>query len=302
MSAQVNRIINALNIPLRVLLVLAIVAALAWTIYFFIFATSNLTKDSDDSTSSNVVESRVDAEDIVRADLFGKVEEAPAVQEIKETALNLSLTGVLFNATDPAKSIAIIKQGNRSSEKYYVGDRIAGVAELTEILEDRVIITRNGQREWLAFDEPAPIFEKTDETSFLFEHPTDAQYITQAEVGIQESEIKNEAETTTETLNQWLKNTVEKSSKRLESEPNAVLAEWGLAPLSEDEPEGYRMDEAMAGRVGLQSGDVIVAVNGTAVGNLSQDLPKIQQHLENETLELTVQRGDDTMKVSIKLN
>ncbi|MCY3628191.1 MAG: PDZ domain-containing protein [Gammaproteobacteria bacterium] len=298
MSAQVNRIINALNIPLRVLLVLAIVAALAWTVYFFIFAASNLTKDSDDSESSNVVESRVDAEDIVRADLFGKVKEAPVAQEIKETALNLSLTGVLFNATDPAKSIAIIKQGNRSSEKYYVGDRIAGVAELTEILEHRVIITRNGQREWLAFDEPVPIFEKNDETSFLFEHPTDAQYITQAEVGIQESEVKNEAET----LNQWLKNTIKKSSKRLESEPNAVLAEWGLAPLSEDEPEGYRMDEAMAGRIGLQSGDVVVAVNGTAVGNISQDLPKIQQHLENETLELTVQSGDDTMKVSIKLN
>lgn len=298
MSAQINRIINTLNIPLRALLVLAIIAAIVWTVYFFIFATSNLTKDTDDTAGSSVVEARVDAEDIVRADLFGKVEEAPVVQEIKETALNLSLTGVLFNAADPTKSVAIIKQGNRPSEKFYVGDRIAGIAELTEILADRVIITRNGQREWLAFDEPVPIFEKTEETSYLIDHPTDAQYITQADVGIQESVSKNE----TETLNQWLKNTVEKSSKRLESEPDAVLAEWGLTPLSEDEPEGYRMDESMAGRMDLQSDDVIIAVNGTAVGNLSQDLPKIQQYLENETLELTIQRGDDTMKVSIKLN
>lgn len=298
MPAQINRIINTLNIPLRALLVLAIIAAIAWTVYFFIFATSNLTKDTDDTAGSSVVEAKVDAEDIVRADLFGKVEDAPVVQEIKETALNLSLTGVLFNAADPTKSVAIIKQGNRQSEKFYVGDRIAGIAELTEILADRVIITRNGQREWLAFDEPVPIFEKTEETSYLIEHPTDAQYITQADVGIPESASKNE----TETLNQWLKNTVEESSKRLESEPDAVLAEWGLIPLSEDEPEGYRMDETMAGRMGLQSDDVIVAVNGTAVGNLSQDLPKIQQYLENETLELTIQRGDDTMKVSIKLN
>lgn len=298
MSPQVNRIVNALNIPLRVLFVLAIIATIAWTVYYFIFVTANLTKDSDDSAGSSVVESRVDAEDIVRADLFGKVEAAPEVQEIKETALNLALTGVLFNATDPTKSVAIIKQGNRPSEKFYVGDRIAGIAELTEILEDRVIITRNGQREWLAFDEPVSIFEKSEETSFLIEHPNDAQYITQADVGIQESETKNAAET----LNQWLQSTVEQSSKRLESEPDAVLAEWGLTPLSEDEPEGYRMDASLAGRVGLQSNDVIVAVNGTAVGNLSQDLSKIQEHLENETLELTVQRGDDTMKVSIKLN
>ena len=303
MPPQLNRIINLLNIPVRILLVLAILAAIALAIYYWLFTTKELVNQNDSSATSSVA-SQVDIEDIISADLFGKTDEGPVVQEIKETALNLSLTGVLFNANDPKKSIAIIKQGNRKAEKHYVGDRIAGIAELTEILEDRVIITRNGQREWLAFDEPIPIFEKADETSFRFQHPNDGPYVTQAQIGSQETpELSAEEPAVTPTdLARWLHTTLTELSPNQNSKFESVEHDPTLAPKSPNTTAGFQIDDNWASRLGLKSGDVIKAINGTPIGNLTEGLPKINQRLENDTLELEIQRGEDTMKVSIKLN
>lgn len=305
-SANVNRLLNALNIPIRILLVLALLAAIANAIYFFGFAVNNKSDAANVDSSPSVVETRVRANDIIRAELFGAQDDEEVAKPIEETTLNLRLTGILFNAAEPELSFAIIKQGNRSAEKFKVGDRIAGVAELTEIHEDRVIITRAGQQEWLAFEKRQPLFTPVEETSFLSpEIPTgiraEESYITQQQL-FEDDESPNEptAGEASQTSVEWLLETLEKNTDRLQSDPDEVLEEWGLTQVSTELAKGYRLNETMASRVGLRAGDVVVAVNGQSIGNVVDDLTSFKEQLDSDSVEVEVRRGAETMLVKIK--
>jgi len=87
--------------------------------------------------------------DVVRANLFGDPTPAPVAKVAPKTTLNLTLQGVLW-ATDDGLARAIIKEGNKNSKLYSIGEKISGAnASIREIRGNEVILDRNGAAESL---------------------------------------------------------------------------------------------------------------------------------------------------------
>ena len=56
----------------------------------------------------------------------------------------------------------------------------------------------------------------------------------------------------------------------------------------------------MAERLGLLAGDILLSVNGHSVGNVEEDVARLEDHLEADSLELEIQREDT--KITITYN
>ena len=85
-------------------------------------------------------------------------------------------------------------------------------------------------------------------------------------------------------------------SQRLQEDPAGLLAELGLSAVSPTEARGYHLGAAAAQpllqQAGLQAGDVILSVNGVALGQALQDSALIQQVLDAGLVRVEVQRGE----------
>ncbi len=80
----------------------------------------------------------------------------------------------------------------------------------------------------------------------------------------------------------------------LQQNPGEVLSQLGVSPVSEGNTQGYRIGNEVASdvltRAGLMRGDVILSVNGQAVGDLSNDQKMIDQVLAQKRVRVGVQR------------
>lgn len=69
-------------------------------------------------------------------------------QEVPNTLLNLSLVGIL-KASNPQDSQALIKVGSQDEKLYVINDQLPGGAVLVKVLDDAILLKRNGQIEKL---------------------------------------------------------------------------------------------------------------------------------------------------------
>ena len=80
-----------------------------------------------------------------------------------------------------------------------------------------------------------------------------------------------------------------------------------VRPLTSDErsqsgiQSGLLVERAQgaAARAGIQAGDVVLAVDGTAVNNVNQLRSMVEQH--QDTVALLIQRGDARIFVPVQL-
>ncbi len=285
--------IDKLMIPVRVLIVLALAYSIAMTILFMFFG-SNQDSDTDSGTvpPHQPMTPAITPADITSANLFGSLPEELEAP-LKETTLNLKLQGVFFNESNPAESSAVIvDRSNGKSTLYRTGERVGGVAEVSEIQSDRVILTRAGQRELLTFDPPAdPIFELVRESSQIFTPDGTDGFLPQSALASADDESS------------WLGQFYRNFGERLVNAPEEVFDEWGITPVSQNSAEGYHVSSVLAertGGLGLRSGDIVTSVNGHQVGDIAQDLSEFRRNLNTEELELEIQRGETTLKISLK--
>ncbi len=70
--------------------------------------------------------------------------------------------------------------------------------------------------------------------------------------------------------------------------------------------EGYRLDDLAQSpylsQTGLQQGDVILSVNGKAVGDIRQDQQEIDNILAQGSARLEIQRGTRRFFITASLN
>ena len=100
-------------------------------------------------------EKPVKQHDISKFQLFGIAGRSPEpkpveTKDLPKTNLKLTLTGVSAGTGDRVAS-ALIEGPNRETELYKVGDSLPGNATLSNIYEDRVVISRSGRLENLFF-------------------------------------------------------------------------------------------------------------------------------------------------------
>ena len=293
---KVPAAIDHLIIPIRVIILLGLAYAIYLAVLFFVFGSE------DDETDANSapdfpMPSAVSVGTIIRANLFGELPKEEVEQVIEETTLNLKLLGISYSEADPALSRAyIVGRTKARAVRCAVGTRVDGV-EITDIFEDHVLLQRAGRKESLYVEQREWYITPVEETTFMPEIPMLAEgLITQAELaGSEDTE-----ESTSTSPEGWVRQYYDTHRERLENEPKEVLTEMGLSPVVEESAAGYRLEAVMADRLGLSAGDILLAVNGHSVGNVEEDLARLEDHLEADSLELEVQREDTKITLTYK--
>ena len=312
---NLNAILNSVAMPVRILVVVAVLVGIVYSVYDLI----SPMETSPTATPTTSYQPAVRVDDIARVNLFGSEEQPDdyTIETLATTTLNLTLVSVVFDEINPDMSWARIAQGTQKPKKFTHGDRIAGVANLSEVLRDRVILERLGQRELLAFDseydyfEPRELVLPVDSTT---EYSGSSGFIHQQMLHNDQPNEESSSDQSrggSDTMNQEQSNagTVEGTREliksfrqRLEEDPEQFLQEVGLTPVSQDTASGYKVNESLAKRLGLREGDILTSINGETIGDIKSDLPRVLEQMNSSSAKLQVKRGDETISIEIPLD
>ncbi len=205
-------------------------------------------------------------------DFFGRSEQPVQVAEAvrrsaPETRLRLRLEGVLV-AQRPEDSGAIVAGSNGETAYYRVGEMLPGNAELAEVEPGRILIRRGGRYETLTFEEQV----SSDLVAEVAAEP--------AESGPDEF--------------------LASAREQIDNQGIAALAPFGLSPVDDSDMSGYVYDgsNAMLNAVNLQAGDVITAINGQRLGDISQDKALLENWRGQAQLEIEIERDGSILTIS----
>jgi general secretion pathway protein C len=203
---------------------------------------------------------------IVNAHLFG-VAGVTASGEAPQTTMPLILAGVIADR-DPAKGQAIIGENAVAAKLYAVGGSIPGGARLHAVYSDRVLLERNGALETLK----------------LPRSPSSANAA--APTSPQPSRLAAAA-----------------------SNPTLLAGLVRVQPVfSQGKLSGYRIfpggtkgGAAAFSQLGLRAGDLIEAVNGTALDDAARAMEVLQTLGSSATATITVSRNGASQEINLNL-
>lgn len=205
--------------------------------------------------------------------LFGRPEgaaqaPAPVDETIQETALDLTLKGILARR-GTGRKIALVAEGGAREKVYRPGDRVAG-AEITHIEARRVILLRDGRREALALETAEPrrgsSFNKNRVTEGITAINAHARVVS--------------------------RNLLERQMQRLPE----LLGQARAAPYRDNNglEAGFRIvdiePDGVFDKLGLLREDVIVSVNGVSVRNNREALAAYRSFKSADALRVGLLR------------
>ncbi|UTA47887.1 type II secretion system protein GspC [Simiduia sp. 21SJ11W-1] len=236
--------------------------------------------------SSEAPAQALDIEAFASLNPFGKaadepVEEiqAPSIEdEAQETRLQLQLQGVIATG-DSSQDKAIIANGSQQA-LYSVGDALPGGAnvKLSKVLSDRVVIANNGRYEllWL-YDEterakPQPVSPpKPMRATAKISRDVAERYVDMKDLSAQS-----------------LADVVKISLKR----DGAEILGFEVRP---------GRDRGVFDAMGLQSGDIVTAVNGTSLTDTATAVNVAKSLRDSRSAQLTILRGGEETQLRISL-
>ncbi len=246
------------------------------------------------TTDQGTMPALLGARDIARLAWFGSApEDAALLGNAQSAGVNVShytLKGVSVSA-DPAFSGAYISIGGGPEHYYRAGETLPdGGWVIGAVLADQVILAQGTNRATLVM--PAPSTPRADGAALsptgnasvasrFVTLPPDAP--TPPPVALSTGEV----------------------ARRFLDNPGALLAQAGLEPVSAGEQQGYRFTGQDAQGVfdnrGIVAGDIVLAVNGKAVGNPKGDRALIPTLALQKKLTLDVKRGEQTITIDYPL-
>jgi general secretion pathway protein C len=295
-QAQLQQQLSRADRPARVLFGVLLLVWLGWWCAdtFWLLQSGPRQITTDESlpviTASGSGTREVVGIDRIRSwEVFGnaeRVEQVAVAAEAPDTRLRLELLG-LFQHPESVFASAIIAEQGREGELFRVGDRVPGNATLEEILPDRVILLRAGQREALRLKEP-------DASSLAAPATAAAPAVARPNrldrrAGVQAPRVE----------------TVQGDSLTgddggdLGAQRNMIIQQLGLAPSgSEGYLIGATAPRELLQQVGLRPGDVIVSVNGFTLGDEGNDVAALQEFRNSGAASIVVQRGAQRFTVN----
>ena len=220
---------------------------------------------------------------LIQRDLFGQSDSigtASASAPTTPTRLPLNLRAV-FVSTDPGQSTAIISQRNNSGKLYSPGDMLPGSAKLASIEATRVILSRAGTREELAF--------KSD---------------FKAKKGIQAATIapQQAAQTSPAAPANPQSNALQQINAQLAQDPDETLEKMGVSRRSEG---GYRIgstaNQPFLAQSGLQPGDVVLSINGRPLGDINVDRLALTNLAKAGSVSVELLRNGQTLTIKTRI-
>ncbi|MEN8803321.1 MAG: type II secretion system protein GspC [Thiogranum sp.] len=227
---------------------------------------------------------RITEQQIAGWHLFGVAGEEKAaatkVIEAPETRLKLTLRGV-FASEDSAGGRAIVGDPKGKEENYAVGDPLPGGAKLSEIYPDRIILERNGRFETLRLPK--------DRTN---PQPGDTGSRSATRAGSVGTPGKVAA--------------FQKYRNEIKRNPSSFMNYVQAAPHREGGKfVGFKLKPGKQAdafeQLGLQSGDVVTAINGVQIDSPSTGMKAMRALGEGDSVSVTLLRGGQETSLSLSL-
>ncbi|RUO29844.1 type II secretion system protein GspC [Aliidiomarina sedimenti] len=225
--------------------------------------------------------------------LFGdRVAAAEADAEVldaPETTLNVRLVG-LVASVDPERSAAIIEQSG-TQRTYIIGERIGNSrATLDAVFPDRVILDNGGRREAL-------YIEGRD--------GSEAQLRMPASPAAQVNQSENES-TRSEQVDLSANQELLEAVSNVRENPSELLEIINVSPVRNGQQlTGYRLsprqNRALFDALGLQPGDIALAINGFDLTEPSEALAAMNELQDATRAIVQVQRGNNIIDLELQV-
>lgn len=207
-----------------------------------------------------------------------------------ESQLNLILTGIM-SSEDASSGMAYIKTTKGEEKKFKVGDDVFGLAKLSEVHDDYLILSRGSKKERLSLHKGVGI--NTDR------RPASRKKKTETTEEIKANNIRNFVKNSgdwQQTLNQ---------QKFDPNKINNIVKNLNVMQNNQGQITGLRVASMSQNsallKQGLKRNDQIVAVNGTAIS--SQNLLNLRQELEQAgNAQVTVMRNGRKINLNVNLS
>ena len=239
---------------------------------------------------------QINIEAVVSRNLFGKPvtqmsAQAQLVAKAAETRLPLELRAV-FESSKRSISAAIIGQRGQNAKLFTVGDSVPGNAILEGVVGDKVLLRRAGKLEFLPFPESKYQATQNQKTRGAINQTKNEQLVISSDAGKQTpiTDILEASEARAPTAES---STEPALLREFKENPREMISKIGL---SETKSGGYRVGNVSNSpylrQSGLQSGDVILSVNGQTLSNVQNDRTQLAGLMAGGTARLEIQRGD----------
>ncbi len=235
------------------------------------------TSEGDSTDAAPVVQApapNVDIAAVVNAHLFGVAPQSGDPSDAPATTANLALAGTLAGL-EPEHGWAIIGASGQTARVYATGASLPGGAKLFAVYPDRVILDRNGARESLLMPRLA------SGAGGRVGPPTAGLPPVAPDASIADS------------VRQLLVKNPSAGSELLRPQP--VFAGGSL--------RGYRVypgrNRAQFANLGLQPGDLVLAVNGAALDDPNRGLEILRGVGQGSAVTLTVERGGQQQQITV---
>ena len=239
---------------------------------------------------------QVNIEAVVSRNLFGEPvtqmsSQAQLVAKAAETRLPLELRAV-FESSESSISAAIIGQRGQNAKLFTVGDSVPGNAILEGVVGDKVLLRRAGKLEFLPFPESKYQATQNQKGRVAINQTKNEQLVISPDAGKQSP--TNDILETIEAQAPTAESSTEPALLReFKENPQEMISKIGL---SETKSGGYRVGNVSNSpylrQSGLQSGDVILSVNGQTLSNVQNDSTQLAGLMTGGTARLEIQRGD----------
>ena len=238
----------------------------------------------------------IDINQLVNRNLFGtsdksKKETTDYSKPATKTQLPLTLLSV-FASESRERSAAIISQRDQPPKRYKIQDTLPGNATLIEIMKNKVIFIRAGNREELSFPEVKDSFAtlKTTQT----EKKT-GQRIANLTINQETISVSRPNQVPSGRFPSNTKDEQQESTHRSEGFESVKAVVEAQENLSFNKQGGMIVDESINStylrQTGLQQGDIILSVNGKPTNQVGKSKQMIQTLLAEGSARIEIQRG-----------
>jgi general secretion pathway protein C len=231
--------------------------------------------------------------------LFGDAsapESSASAEDAPATSLSLQLLGT-FSTGDARLAGAVIGERGQDGELYRIGATLPGGAVLEKVEASKVLLRRRGQLETLSFDAAPSAGAAGDGNAGLdmaagFRNMRER--LSTPPQFTEDGEPVSRAQTVLTEL-----------QEDLQANPDGVLSDYGLRPVSTGASAGYVVGEGTNSDVmkslGLRPGDVVLSVNGKPLGNVRNDARMIDEVKASGEARVEIRRNTQTFTVNYPL-
>ena len=247
--------------------------------------------------------------DFASLGLFGDIseEEIPELIYAPNTQLALELLGV-FKSGNSKQSIAVVAQRGNSGKVYRIGDRLPGNAILDSVHSHFILINRGSRLEKLMFKEQNFIgtsgSRKIKASTEIVKSDTYEEDKERIESTVNERrKIQENAASTNSSPGEKILQMIKTHGEKVINSPSEVFGQDSIDLVEEDSLRGYRLNSSntMLSKAGLQSGDIIVAINGIPLGGDKSDAVVLAQALAQKRARIEIKRGTKKLFLTVPI-